>query len=137
MSQKRLSIFYVIATHIDVYMFTLILRNVRSGCFSKMSQNAVVVVYKLTCSVGETLSRNQYQLESRQVTGFSCGVISSQFCKSSYSRPPCWFPFVRPCVIYCRVLVEKCPGAYSTQWRYIVHVIIFNQGHAIYFVTSY
>ena len=24
--------------------------------------------------------------------GFSCDVISSQFCKSSYSRPPCWFP---------------------------------------------
>ena len=23
---------------------------------------------------------------------FSCDVISSQFCKSSYSRPPCWFP---------------------------------------------
>ena len=26
-------------------------------------------------------------------------------------------------IIYCRVLVKKCPGAYSTQWRYIVHVI--------------
>ena len=25
--------------------------------------------------------------------GFSCDVISSQFCKSFYSRPPCWFPF--------------------------------------------
>ena len=25
--------------------------------------------------------------------GFSRDVISSQFCKSSYSRPPCWFPF--------------------------------------------
>ena len=25
--------------------------------------------------------------------GFSCDVISSQFCKSSNSRPPCWFPF--------------------------------------------
>ena len=24
--------------------------------------------------------------------GFSRDVISSQFCKSSYSRPPCWFP---------------------------------------------
>ena len=24
--------------------------------------------------------------------GFSCDFISSQFCKSSYSRPPCWFP---------------------------------------------
>ena len=24
--------------------------------------------------------------------GFSCDVISSQFCKSSYSRLPCWFP---------------------------------------------
>ena len=25
--------------------------------------------------------------------GFSCEIISIQFCKSSYSRPPCWFPF--------------------------------------------
>ena len=25
--------------------------------------------------------------------GISCDVISSQFCESSYSRPPCWFPF--------------------------------------------
>ena len=24
--------------------------------------------------------------------GFWCDVISSQFCKSSYSRPQCWFP---------------------------------------------
>ena len=24
--------------------------------------------------------------------GFSCDVISSQFCKSSYSQLPCWFP---------------------------------------------
>ena len=40
-------------------------------------------------------------------------------------------------VIYCRVLVKKCPGAYSTQWRYIVHVINFNLGHALYSVTSY
>ena len=24
--------------------------------------------------------------------GFSCDIISSKFCKSSYSRPPCWFP---------------------------------------------
>ena len=29
-------------------------------------------------------------------------------------------------VIYCSVLVKKCPGAYSTQWRYIVHVINSN-----------
>ena len=28
--------------------------------------------------------------------GFSCDVISSQFCKSSYLRPPCWFPFAWP-----------------------------------------
>ena len=28
--------------------------------------------------------------------GFSCDVISRQFCKSSYSRPPCWFPFAWP-----------------------------------------
>ena len=26
--------------------------------------------------------------------GFSCDVIANKFCKSSYSRPPCWFPFV-------------------------------------------
>ena len=25
--------------------------------------------------------------------GFSCDVISCQFCKSSYLRPTCWFPF--------------------------------------------
>ena len=24
--------------------------------------------------------------------GLSCDVISSQFCKSSYLHPPCWFP---------------------------------------------
>ena len=28
--------------------------------------------------------------------GFSCDVISSQFCKSSYLRPPCWFPVAWP-----------------------------------------
>ena len=31
-----------------------------------------------------------------------------------------------PDVIYCSVLVKKCPGAYSTEWRYIVHVINSN-----------
>ena len=25
--------------------------------------------------------------------GFSCDIILSQFCKSSYLRPPCWFPY--------------------------------------------
>ena len=29
----------------------------------------------------------------RDYRRFLCDVISSQFCKSSYSRPPCWFPF--------------------------------------------
>ena len=26
-------------------------------------------------------------------SGFSCDVISSKCCKSSYQRLPCWFPF--------------------------------------------
>ena len=30
---------------------------------------------------------------SVNTTGFSGDVITSQFCKSSYSWPPCWFPF--------------------------------------------
>ena len=42
-----------------------------------------------------------------------------------------------PGVIYCRVLVKKCPDACPTQWRYIVHVINSNQGHALYSVKSY
>ena len=40
-------------------------------------------------------------------------------------------------VSYCSVLVQKCADVYSTQWRYIVHVINFNQGHALYSVKSY
>ena len=28
--------------------------------------------------------------------GFSCDVISSQFCKSSFSQPPCWFLYAWP-----------------------------------------
>ena len=32
-------------------------------------------------------------------TRFSCNVISSQFCKSSYLRPPCLFPFAWPGII--------------------------------------
>ena len=43
---------------------------------------------------------------------------------------------INPGVINCNVLVKKCPGAYSTQWRYIVHVINSNQGHALYSVKS-
>ena len=31
--------------------------------------------------------------------GFSYEVISSQFCKSSYSQPPCWFPFAWPGIV--------------------------------------
>ena len=30
--------------------------------------------------------------------GFPFDVISSQFFKSSYSRPPCWFPFAWPVI---------------------------------------
>ena len=43
-----------------------------------------------------------YDKLARQTTneqtnrGFSCDVISSQFCKSSYSESPCWFPFAWP-----------------------------------------
>ena len=35
--------------------------------------------------------------------------------------------------VFHRVIVKKlkCLGAYSTLWRYIVHVIKSNQGHAI------
>ena len=40
-------------------------------------------------------------------------------------------------VVYCKVLVKKCPGANSTQWRYIEHVINSYQGDVIYSVTSY
>ena len=42
-----------------------------------------------------------------------------------------------PGVIYCSVLVKKCPGAYLTHWRYIVPVINSNQDHALYSVKSY
>ena len=30
--------------------------------------------------------------------GFSYDVITSQFCKSSYLRPSCWFHFARPSI---------------------------------------
>ena len=33
-----------------------------------------------------------YIFQKSYYRGFSCEVISNKFCKSSYSRPPCWFP---------------------------------------------
>ena len=50
--------------------------------------------------------------------GFSCDVISSQFCKSSYSGLPCWFP----CPISLALEnTTKCPATF-----HIVHFIIPN-----------
>ena len=37
----------------------------------------------------------KYSIISDNYRGFSCDVISSKFCKSSYPWPPCWFPFAR------------------------------------------
>ena len=37
----------------------------------------------------ESVHKNSNIIHNR---GFSCDVISSQFCKPSYSQPPCWFP---------------------------------------------
>ena len=58
-------------------------------------------------------------------------TIKEKVVKQNHYRETLWTG-----VVYCKVLVKKCQGAYSTQWRYIVHVINSNQGHAIYSVTS-
>ena len=42
-----------------------------------------------------------------------------------------------PDVIFCSVLAKKYPECFSTQRRYILHVINSNQGHAIYSMTFY
>ena len=50
--------------------------------------------------------------------GFSCDVISNQFCKSSYLGPPCWFP------LYTELYWKK-----PTKWPvtfYLVHTTIPN-----------
>ena len=49
---------------------------------------------------------------------FSCDVISSQFCTSSYLRPPCWFPLSM--ARYGKTK-QKCPVTF-----YLVHTTVPN-----------
>ena len=59
------------------------MRRTTNRC-KKVKFNFFVSFYHIKCvSTCMPLTRNR---------GFSCDVISSQFCKSLYLRRPCWFP---------------------------------------------
>ena len=57
-------------------------------CFGTNSANYCCCAFTKQCNK-RIRNINSCRNDNR---GFSCDVISSQFCKSSYSRPPCWFP---------------------------------------------
>ena len=133
------------------------LKSMKVRTWSKLRpERLVVIMWILPSETGflGLLSAKTHELPGAPApwTPPVLGFTASQLQCSRYSsfryfgELEMWHPPLTSCArhcahatkAWCHILYHiNVRGAYSTPWRYIVHVINSNQGHALYSVTSY